>query len=239
MQNSEVSPRSRPIQVTIVIPVYNEEANVIELYEQLRTAVNSLDRSFEIIFVDDGSNDKTYENLERIRVNDPRLKIIRNNRNRGQTSALMVGFKHAHGNVVITIDGDLQNDPIDIPRFLEKIEEGFDFVSGWRRQRYDSLIRKLVSILYNYLAWVKTGVRLHDYGCFYCAIKKTLLDRLMKECKNEIGLIKPTIVSLTDSVGEVKISHRARKIGVSKYRWMHIIKLGASFIFDPTTKLRR
>ncbi len=145
--------------------MHDEEGNVGALYEALTTALKSLGRSYEIIVVDDGSRDETYARLARLAEADSALKLIKLRRNYGQTAAMAAGFDHAVGDVVISMDGDLQNDPADIARLLSKLDEGYDVVSGWRKDRHDGVVRRLPSRVANWLIGRVTGVRLHDYGC--------------------------------------------------------------------------
>src|SRR5688500_18950102 len=152
----------KPLAISVVIPVYNEEANVDELHARLAGVLGD---GVEFIFVDDGSSDKTCERLEDIARADGRVRLIRFRRNFGQTAALSAGIDHARGRIIVPMDGDLQNDPKDIPRLLAKLDEGYDVVSGWRVNRKDPLQKRLPSMLANrMISWI-SGVKLHDYGC--------------------------------------------------------------------------
>jgi Glycosyltransferases involved in cell wall biogenesis len=161
------------MKISIVIPIYNEEESVGTLYEKIIDTMNKLPYDYEIIAVDDGSTDNTFNKLKEIASKDKRLKVISFKRNYGQTAAMFAGFQHASGDVVITMDADLQNDPADIPILIEKIDEGYDVVSGWRKDRKDPFFsRTLPSKIANYIISNVTGVYLHDYGCSLKAYKK-------------------------------------------------------------------
>jgi len=202
--------------LSLVIPLYNEEENVLPLYQAVRQALDKLECPYEVIAVDDGSTDRTLILLEQVHKEDPRWTILSLRRNFGQTAALSAGFDHARGQVVVTLDGDLQNDPEDIPRLLDLIG-AYDIVSGWRAERKDPFWRRrLPSILANTLiSWV-TGIRLHDYGCTLKAYRKEVVDNL--RLYGELHRFIPAIASwMGISIAEVKVRHRERKAGRSKY----------------------
>ncbi|MDQ7039269.1 MAG: glycosyltransferase family 2 protein, partial [Aquificota bacterium] len=164
--------------ISVVIPAYNERDNVEPLYRKLKSVLDRLDEDYEILFVDDGSTDGTFEVLKNIADRDRKVKVIRFRRNYGQTAAMYAGFDHAKGDVIVTMDADLQNDPEDIPRLLEKIKEGYDIVSGWRKDRKDPLIsRKIPSWIANWIISKVTGVELHDYGCTLKAYRSDIAKR--------------------------------------------------------------
>ncbi|MCK4911287.1 MAG: glycosyltransferase family 2 protein, partial [Thermodesulfovibrionales bacterium] len=164
--------------VSIVIPVYNEEENVQPLHESLSNVLGPLGRSFEIVFVDDGSSDRTMEELQVLADRDRAVRVVSLRRNFGQTAAFAAGFDHARGDVIITMDGDNQNDPADIPMMLEKSKE-FDLVSGWRKDRKDGMfLRKIPSRIANWLISTVTGVKLHDYGCSLKAYRHDVIKNL-------------------------------------------------------------
>lgn len=225
-------------KLSVIIPVHNEEANIEEVYYQINSLFLSLNLTYEIIFVDDYSEDKTYFILRDIQIQDINVKIIRLTKHYGQLYAFLDGFRSARGEIVITMDGDLQNDPRDIPKFLKKIEEGYDLVSGWRCNRDDPLGRKLISKISNLLIRKKTGVALHDYGCAFTAIKKGLLNKL-KDYGMDARFIKPLLVTLADSVAEIKINHCPRNKGVSKYNLVKLIKYGLDFLINFTPKPKK
>ena len=206
-------------KLSIVIPLYNEEENVEELYRRLKEVLESLPYQYEIIFVDDGSGDKTVEKLEEIAKKDSAVKVVEFARNFGQTPAMMAGMDMASGDVIITMDGDLQNDPVDIPRLLEKIDEGYDVVSGWRKNRKDATIsRKIPSKIANWLIGKLTGVKIHDYGCSLKAYRSNVIKRvrLYGEMHRFIPAVVSTVTS-PDKIVEIPVKHHPRKYGKSKY----------------------
>jgi glycosyltransferase involved in cell wall biosynthesis len=211
--------------ISVVIPVLNEEENIKVIYSKLKEILDRINRSYEIIFVDDGSNDNTFEILAKLAKDEKRLKVIKLCRNFGQTAALAAGFDIASGEIIIPMDGDLQNDPVDIPKLLEKIEEGYDVVSGWRKKRKDSLFtRKIPSILANYLISLFTGVKLHDYGCTLKAYKSQIVKNI--RLYGEMHRFLPAHAALTGAkVTEVEVLHHPRIYGKSKYGISRIIKV--------------
>lgn len=209
----ELSTR-RTIAVSVVIPLYNEELNVDELYGRLRTALDRAD--IEFLFIDDGSTDHTFAKLQAIRAADPRVRLIRFRRNFGQTAALSAGIDHARGDVIVPMDGDLQNDPVDVPRLLEKLEEGYDVVSGWRRDRKDPFHRRLPSVIANRLiSWI-SGVSLHDYGCSLKAYRRSVLKDV--RLYGEMHRFVPIYASWQGArVAEMIVVHHPRTRGKSNY----------------------
>lgn len=204
------------IAVSVVIPVFNEEENVPLLYSELKGVLNSLGQEYEIIFVDDGSQDRTPSLLEEIQKKDPRVVAISLRRNFGQTAALSAGFDEAKGKVIATLDGDLQNDPADIPALLEKAKE-YDVVSGWRVNRQDPFFsRRLPSMMANWIISRVTGVHLHDYGCTLKAYRREVVKGI--RLYGEMHRFIPAIASwMGTSITEVPTHHRARRFGRSKY----------------------
>jgi len=207
----------KELDLSIIIPVFNEEENLPVLYKELKEVLESLRRSYEIIFIDDGSQDNSFGVLKEIQALDPAVKIIRLRRNFGQTAALSAGFDYARGEIIITLDADLQNDPHDIPLLLAKIEEGYDMVNGWRQKRQDNfLTRRLPSIMANRLISFLTGIRLHDYGCTLKAIKRDVIKNI--RLYGELHRFIPAVASsLGVTLTEVKVNHRPRRFGRSKY----------------------
>ncbi len=208
---------NRVIDLSLVIPVYNEEENLVALYQEIITATDSLGKNLEIIFVDDGSQDQSYSVLHQIQENDRRVKIIRLRRNFGQTAALSAGFDYARGKIIITLDADLQNDPQDFAALLAKIDEGYDVVSGWRQKRRDKFFtRRLPSMVANWFISLLTGVRLHDYGCTLKAFRSEVIKGI--RLYGELHRFIPAIASsLGVSIAEIKVNHRPRRFGRSKY----------------------
>jgi glycosyltransferase involved in cell wall biosynthesis len=206
------------IDLSIVIPIYNEEPNLEALYQELTDAFGRSGRSYEIIFVDDGSTDKSFSVLERLQLADLRLRVIRFRRNFGQTAAFSAGFAHARGRLIVTSDGDRQNVPADIPSLVEMLEEQqLDIVCGWRRNRKDAFFSRLVpSFLANRLISWATGVPLHDYGCSL----KVFRSEVVKSIKlyGEMHRFIPAIASEQGvKIGEAVVNHRPRVHGRSKY----------------------
>jgi len=203
--------------ISIVVPLYNEEESLPILNSSLLEVLEKLDRPFEIIYVDDGSTDKTFSILQSICSTNPSIKAIRLRRNFGQTAAMSAGFDHAKGEIIITIDGDLQNDPTDIPRLLEKLDEGYDIVSGWRKNRKDKLFsRKIPSIIANRIIGKATGVRLHDYGCTLKAYRAEVIKHI--PLYGELHRFIPALASIYGArITEIPVTHHPRKYGKSKY----------------------
>lgn len=205
------------MKISIVIPVYNEEGNVKELHKELVSVLSPLNESYEIIWVNDGSKDRSLVALEEIAKADQNSKIIDFVRNFGQTAAMSAGIKQATGDIIIPMDADLQNDPIDIPKFLEKIEEGYDVVSGWRKDRKDAFVmRKIPSWIANSIIATITGVHIHDYGCSMKAYRRDIIQGVL--LYGEMHRFIPAYASWHGgSVTEIIVHHRARIHGVTKY----------------------
>ena len=205
------------VEISIVIPLLNEVENLPELYDRLRDALSKLKRIHEIIFIDDGSIDGSFCVLKEIASVDPNVQVIRFRRNFGQTAAMSAGFDHSQGHVIIPIDADLQNDPNDIEFLLNKIEEGYDIVSGWRANRKDGFIlRRLPSILANWLIVRLTGVRLHDFGCTLKAYRRDVIENI--RLYGELHRFIPVLGNLIGAkITEVKVNHYPRTRGQSKY----------------------
>jgi glycosyltransferase involved in cell wall biosynthesis len=212
-------------ELSIVIPIRNESPNIQDLYDELTSTLVAYGRPYEIITIDDGSTDDTFAQLAAIQSRDSRLRVIRFRRNFGQTAAFAAGFAYARGRLVVTADGDLQNDPRDIPAMVAKIEQGHDIVCGWRQDRKDTFItRRLPSMIANRIISWATGVVLHDYGCslkvFRAEVVKPLrlygeMHRFLPAIASEIGV----------SIDEVVVNHRARRAGRSKYGLSRTIRV--------------
>jgi glycosyltransferase involved in cell wall biosynthesis len=202
--------------VSVVIPLYNEEENVQVLNEKLTETLKSMDSDYEIVYVDDGSTDNTLQLLEEIQKKDDKVVVLCLRRNFGQTAAFAAGFDFARGDVVVTMDGDLQNDPKDIPRLLELIKD-YDLVSGWRKKRQDTFItRRLPSIIANWLISKVTGVGLHDYGCSLKAYRREVIKNL--KLYGEMHRFIPAVASWYGvKIAEVETTHHPRLLGKSKY----------------------
>ncbi|TFG90687.1 MAG: glycosyltransferase, partial [Syntrophobacterales bacterium] len=210
---------------SIIAPLYNEEDNVQLLYESIVGIMESLNFIYEIIFVDDGSKDGTFFKAKEIAQKDKRLVVVKFRRNYGQTPAMAAGIDHARGKILITMDGDLQNDPKDIPRFIEKIEEGFDIVCGWREKRQDKLVtRKIPSMIANRLIGKVTGVPIRDNGCSLKAYRKEVIQKI--PLYSEMHRFIPAMASIAGSrIAQIPVRHHARKFGISKYGLSRIYKV--------------
>jgi glycosyltransferase involved in cell wall biosynthesis len=204
-------------EISVVVPVYDEAPNVPELCRELTTTLEQWGGSYEILIIDDGSTDRGFDELVRVQARDPRLRIIRFRRNFGQTAAFAAGFAYARGRVIVTSDGDLQNDPADIPALVAKLGEGYDIVCGWRKRRKDPwLTRRVPSMIANWLISAATGVKLHDYGCSLKAFRAEVVKPL--RLYGEMHRFLPAIASeMGVSITEVGVNHRARRHGRSKY----------------------
>ena len=213
------------MDLSIIIPCYNEAQNIPLLFEELRRVVNSTGLSYEVIGIDDGSQDQTFEGLKKEISRLPRGKAVRLRRNFGQTAALSAGFDLAEGKIIITLDGDLQNDPGDIPKLVAKIQQGYDLVSGWREKRQDPFwSRRLPSSVANrMISWV-TGVKLHDYGCTLKAFTREVAKNI--RLYGEMHRFIPAIASwMGVTMAEVPVHHRPRKFGRSKYGLSRTIRV--------------
>lgn len=203
--------------VSVVIPVYNEAENLPELYRQLSQVADSTPGHWEFVLVDDGSSDGSWEVIRQLHAKDARIRALRMRRNFGQTPAMSCGIQDARGEVIITMDSDLQNDPADMPKFLKKIDEGYDVVCGWRHQRKDKLFsRKIPSMVANQLIGWLNGIRLHDYGCSLKAYRADVIKGTPLYA--ELHRFITALVATTGAVvAEIKVNHRARRFGTSKY----------------------
>ena len=204
-------------QLSVIIPVYNEEANLPRLHPRLLEALQALGRSFEILYIDDGSTDGSFRALTALAEGNSGVKVIRFARNFGQTAAMAAGFEHARGEVIVPLDADLQNDPEDIGKILEKLDEGYDVVCGWRYRRQDKLwTRKIPSRAANRLIGWLTGVRLHDSGCSLKAYRAEVIKRTPLYA--ELHRFIPAMATLTGArIAEVQVHHRPRQYGRTKY----------------------
>jgi glycosyltransferase involved in cell wall biosynthesis len=205
------------IQVSVVIPVYNEEENVDSLCQKLHDSLSKLGRTYEVILVDDGSKDYTWPRLKAQVAKLPHFRLIRFRRNFGQTAAMSAGFAHARGEVIVTMDADLQNDPADIGLLLEHMDKGCDVVSGWRKDRKDAFInRRLPSMIANGLISKITGVYLHDYGCTLKAYRREVIQNV--RLYGEMHRFIPALASwVGGEIDEVVVNHHPRRFGKSKY----------------------
>ena len=228
--------------LSIVIPVLNESPNIEKLYNELTDTLVRGGRSYEIIIVDDGSTDDTFSKLSSLQARDPHLRVIRFRRNFGQTAAFAAGFAFARGRMVVTSDGDLQNDPADIQQMADKIEhDGFDIVCGWRKDRKDKMVtRRVPSIIANKLISWATGVELHDYGCSLKVFRSEVVKPL--RLYGEMHRFLPAIASQFGvRIAEVVVNHRARVAGTSKYGLSRTVRvvldlLTVKFLLNYSTR---
>jgi len=219
------------IYISVVIPVYNEEESVELLESKIRAVLERLHQNYEIIFVDDGSTDRTFELLEQNHQQHPTTKIIKFRGNFGQSAAMAAGFEAARGEVVVAMDGDLQNDPNDIPRLLERLNEGYDVVAGWRRDRKDKLVmRKIPSRIANKIICSVTQVKLHDTGCSLKAFRREIIKKI--KLYGELHRFIPALAKIEGArIAEMVVTHHERKYGVSKYNISRTFRV----IMDLTT----
>jgi glycosyltransferase involved in cell wall biosynthesis len=209
--------KENKIDLSIVIPIYNEKQSIDSLYKDLKSVLPKLGKSYEVILIDDGSIDGTYDELLKAHQKNKAYKIIKFRRNFGQTAAMKAGFDYSKGEVVITLDADLQNDPADIPEMLDKLNDGYDIVSGWRKRRKDNtLIRNFPSAVANRIISTLTGVYLHDYGCTLKAYRKEVIKNL--ELYGEMHRYIPALASwMGVKIAEIPVRHHSRKFGKAKY----------------------
>ena len=224
-------PPSSP-QVSIIVPFFNEEESISRLHAAVVSAVAPLGIPFEMVFVDDGSTDATVEIGTQLAKSDSRVRIVKFRRNYGQTPAMAAGIEHARGNVLVTMDGDLQNDPADIADFLAKIDEGFDIVVGWRHNRQDKLVsRKIPSKIANWLIGKVTGVPIKDNGCSLKAYRASLIKAI--PLYSEMHRFIPAMASIAGPrIAEIKVRHHARQFGKSKYGLSRVYKVLSGSLGD-------
>ena len=210
---------SQDIGISVVVPVMNEEQNVRPLYEKLSAQLNALGQHYEVIFVDDGSTDRTFLELKALHADHPgTVRVLRFRRNFGKTPALVAGFSRCRGEVIFTMDGDLQDDPEEIPRFLEKLDEGYDLVSGWKFPRHDPVTKTFPSRVFNGMVSTMTGVHLHDINNGFKAYRRELIEDNQLKLYGEFHRFVPVMAHWRGySVTEIKVRHYARKYGVSKF----------------------
>lgn len=202
--------------LSVVVPLFDEEVNLSQLYARIKPVMEDLSKSYEIIFVDDGSSDDSFSILEDLHTKDKTIKVIQLRRNFGKASALSAGFKYASGKVIITMDADLQDDPKEIPNFVKKLDEGYDLVSGWRFKREDPFSKTISSRLFNYLTSIFTGVRVHDFNCGFKAYRKEVIKDV--SLYGELHRYIPVLAHWRGfKIGEIRVRHHPRIYGKSKY----------------------
>jgi len=221
--------------ISIVIPVFNEEPNLNELINRCLKVCHDMSRQFELILVDDGSTDNSTDMINKaVEENSGKIIGVLLNRNYGQHSAIMAGFSNASGNIVVTLDADLQNPPEEIPKLIEKIEEGFDVVGCVRKYRADTLFRKTSSLFINRLVRMCTGVVMHDYGCMLRAYSRTIVDAMLL-CREGSTFIPVLANSFAKNTTEIKVKHNVRNAGDSKYSIWKLINLQFDLLTSITT----
>jgi glycosyltransferase involved in cell wall biosynthesis len=215
--------RLAPPQLSVVVPAMNEEGNIPNLYTALCTTLDPLQISYEIVFVDDGSKDGTWGAMSQIAAHDPRVIALRHRRNFGKARGLATAFAIVSGDIVLTMDADLQDDPAEIPRFLDKLDEGYDLVSGWKQRRQDPLGKTLPSRLFNSTVRAVSGVPLHDFNCGFKAYRAQVVQNI--RLYGELHRFTPVLAHAEGfRVGELPVRHHARRWGSSKYGWSRLIK---------------
>lgn len=209
--------------ISVVIPVYNEEDNVQALHRRVSEEISKLTSSYEIVFVDDGSKDRTLKKLEEIADGDNRITVLTFYHNFGKANALNAGFQHVKGDIVFTMDGDLQDDPSEFSSFLKKLDEGYDLVTGWKFHRKDPAGKRIPSKLFNYLVRKMTGVEVHDSNCGFKVYRREVLEKI--DVYGEFHRYIPIIAQWRGfRVGEIKVKHHRRAHGRSKYGWERLFK---------------
>lgn len=212
------------VDISVVIPVLNEQDSIVSLSDKIVAVLVATERQFEVVFVDDGSSDATAARVKEIHQRDSRIKLVRLRRNFGKAAALSAGFDHAQGGILITMDGDLQDDPEEIPRFLEALEQGgYDLVSGWKRNRQDPAGKRYPSRLFNWVTRRMARVELHDFNCGFKAYRREVADEVA--IYGELHRYIPVLASRRGfAVGEIEVRHHPRRHGSSKYGWDRLYK---------------
>ncbi len=212
-----------------MIPVYNEAANLPLLWQRLNTVLDQLARPWEVVFVDDGSADQSLALLQELAAADKRVRVVELARNFGQHSAILAGFRESRGEIIVTLDADLQNPPEEIPRLLEAIDAGNDVAGGWREERQDQAFRRYASRLHNRLTSLMVGVPMHDYGCMLRAYRRHIVDTVL-ECDEKAAFIPALANSFAKRVVEIPVAHSERAQGESKYNLFGLAKLSLNLI---------
>lgn len=209
--------RQKPnINISVVIPLFNEEESIPELHTQLTETLMSIGGKYELIFIDDGSSDNSFGVLQNLKKKDFRIKIIRFRRNYGKSAALMVGFKTALGNFIITMDADLQDDPSEIPNIIKKLNQNLDIVSGWKKKRFDPITKTIPSKFFNFVTQKMTGINIHDFNCGLKGYRREVVKNI--SVYGELHRYIPVLAHWQGfSVGELIVNHRRRKYGVTKF----------------------
>jgi len=215
--------------VSVVIPVYNEASNLLALWARLEAVLGRLERACEVVFVDDGSSDDSLRLLRELAARDKRVRVVELARNFGQHSALLAGFRNCRGDIVVTLDADLQNPPEDIPRLIEAIDAGNDVVGGWREERQDRTYRRLASRMHNRVTSAIVGVPMHDYGCMLRAYRRHIVDTVVA-CDEKAAFVPALANSFAKRVAEIRVGHAERAAGESKYNFFRLAHLSLNLI---------
>lgn len=210
--------------ISFVVPARDEEGSIEPLYSEIAAVMKKAKRSFEIVFVDDGSKDKTFQKLKEIHKYDRRVKVIKLRGGWGKATALQAGFNQAVGGIIITMDADLQDNPKEIPSFISKVEEGYDLVVGWKKKRHDPISKVVSSRAYNFVSRLVTGVKLHDVNCGFRAFRREVIENIHFFYGELFRLIPIIAVKRNFRVAEIPVAHRARKYGKSKYGFERALK---------------
>ena len=219
------------IKLSIIIPVFNEEATINLLYEKIKEVMeNHYKYNYEVIFIDDGSTDSSYKILKEISALDKNIKVFKFLSNKGQHKAIESGFQEARGEFIITMDGDMQNDPCDIPNLILKLEEGFEVVCGWRKYREDTWGKIIKSRIGNYIQSRITKIKLHDMACAMRGYRRYIVKGLTLKSRSEIGLIPYILSKRTNKITEVEVLHHRRQWGKSKYGFFSTM-MGVTFCY--------
>lgn len=210
--------------LSVVIPIFNEAPSLEDLYDRLTRTLKTLGRPYELLFVDDGSRDGSMDLLRLFHARDPTIRVIRFNRNYGQHAAVLAGMERARGDVVVTIDGDLQNPPEEIPTLLDRMDAGHDVVGGWRVSRRDPLVRRLLSSVINRVISATVGVRMRDHGCMLRAYRREVVEQILR-CQEVSTFIPALANTFAASAAEVPVRHEARREGRSRYGLLRLLRL--------------
>lgn len=210
--------------ISVIVPIFNEVDTLKGLHHRLSKTLQEIGKTYEIIYVDDGSTDGSEGVLKQLHQGDPRVRVIHFNRNYGQHAAVIAGFERARSEVVVTLDGDLQNPPEEIPRLIAKLEEGYDIVGGWREGRQDAFLRRLLSLMVNRVTSIIVGVKMKDYGCMLRAYRRSVVDQVCQS-KETSSFIPALANCFAGSVAEIPVAHSVRNSGRSKYTPLRLLRL--------------
>ena len=223
-----------PVYISIVVPVYNEEENLEDFMVELDGALSTVGKTYEVIFVDDGSRDKSWDILVKLKSANSRIRIFQLAKNYGQHTAIFAGFEVSRGKVIVTIDADLQNPPDEIPKLLAGIEAGHDSVGGWRKNRRDPFLRKAISKFGNRVLERITGIKLKDYGCMLRAYRRDVVERIIELNEFSSFFIPALAFSYSKNPTEIAVDHREREKGVSKYNTLKLLKLNFDILTNSS-----